>query len=158
MIGRVALGWAALILLAGLTSLLMLFKINHLIISGWWHDSSSDSASNNGFGSCWKSRHETTFGIVGLIVFMASLSAAVSTAALAATSEAYGKGGWIRDFQPEIDRANASGELFRIKGHCQSLCRCSSGFATSASNAARGCCFMPVTTASATFTPAPRSV
>ena len=31
-------------------------------------------------------------------------------------------GGWYKDFQPEIERANASGELFRIKGHCQSLC------------------------------------
>ncbi len=67
------------------------------------------------------------FAIAGLIVLMATSSAAVtsaafSSAALAATSEAYGKGGWIRDFQPEIDRANASGELFRIKGHCQSLC------------------------------------
>ena len=62
------------------------------------------------------------FAIAGLIVWMAASSAAVSSAAMAATSEAYGKGGWIRDFQPEIDRANASGELFRIKGHCQSLC------------------------------------
>ena len=44
------------------------------------------------------------------------------SAAFAATSERYGKGGWIQDFQPEIDRANASGELFRIKGHCQSNC------------------------------------
>ena len=57
------------------------------------------------------------FGIVGLIVLMVA-----SSAAGAATSEAYGKGGWIRDFQPEINRANASGELFRIKGHCQSNC------------------------------------
>ena len=31
-------------------------------------------------------------------------------------------GGWYQDFQPEIERANASGELFRIKGHCQSNC------------------------------------
>ena len=46
----------------------------------------------------------------------------VSSAAFAATSEKYGKGGWIQDFQPEIDRANASGELFRIRGHCQSNC------------------------------------
>jgi hypothetical protein len=46
----------------------------------------------------------------------------ISSAALAATSEKYGKGGWIQDFQPEIDRANASGELFRIRGHCQSNC------------------------------------
>ena len=46
----------------------------------------------------------------------------ISSAAFAATSEKYGKGGWIQDFQPEIDRANASGELFRIRGHCQSNC------------------------------------
>ena len=62
------------------------------------------------------------FSIVGLIVLVVASSAAVSSAAMAATSEAYGRGGWIKDFQPEIDRANASGELFRIKGHCQSLC------------------------------------
>jgi hypothetical protein len=47
---------------------------------------------------------------------------AISTLASAATSEKFGKGGWIQDFQPEIDRANASGELFRIRGHCQSNC------------------------------------
>ena len=46
----------------------------------------------------------------------------IATAACAATSEKFGKGGWIQDFQPEIDRANASGELFRIRGHCQSNC------------------------------------
>ena len=46
----------------------------------------------------------------------------ISSASYAATSEKFGKGGWIQDFQPEIDRANASGELFRIKGHCQSNC------------------------------------
>jgi hypothetical protein len=46
----------------------------------------------------------------------------ISSAAFAATSEKFGMGGWIQDFQPEIDRANASGELFRITGHCQSNC------------------------------------
>ena len=46
----------------------------------------------------------------------------ISSTCFAATSEKFGKGGWIQDFQPEIDRANASGELFRIKGHCQSNC------------------------------------
>jgi hypothetical protein len=46
----------------------------------------------------------------------------MSSSAFAATSEKFGQGGWIQDFQPEIDRANASGELFRIKGHCQSNC------------------------------------
>jgi hypothetical protein len=46
----------------------------------------------------------------------------LSSSTFAATSEKFGKGGWIKDFQPEIDRANATGELFRIKGHCQSNC------------------------------------
>src|SRR5438552_18464368 len=46
----------------------------------------------------------------------------ISSTAFAATSEKFGNGGWIQNFQPEIDRANASGELFRIKGHCQSNC------------------------------------
>ena len=46
----------------------------------------------------------------------------MSSTSFAATSEKFGMGGWIQDFQPEIDRANASGELFRIKGHCQSNC------------------------------------
>jgi hypothetical protein len=54
--------------------------------------------------------------VAGLVLMM------VSSVAFAATSEKFGKGGWIRDFQPEIDRNNASGELFRIKGHCQSNC------------------------------------
>jgi hypothetical protein len=46
----------------------------------------------------------------------------ISSAAFAATSEGYGMGGRIEKFQPEIDRATASGELFRIEGHCQSNC------------------------------------
>lgn len=46
----------------------------------------------------------------------------VSSAAFAATSEPYAKGGWYKDFKPELDRASATGELFRIKGHCQSNC------------------------------------
>jgi hypothetical protein len=43
------------------------------------------------------------------------------TAGLAATSEGYGMGGWMARFQPVIDQANQSGELFRITGHCQSI-------------------------------------
>jgi len=54
--------------------------------------------------------------LVSLILIM------ISSSAFAATSEKFGMGGWIQKFQPEIDRANASGELFRIKGHCQSNC------------------------------------
>ena len=77
----------------------------------------------------------------------------ISSAAFAATSEKYGKGGWIQDFQPEIDRANASGELFRIRAIASRTARCFSACATSASSAAPRCCFMPATTASATSTP-----
>jgi hypothetical protein len=46
----------------------------------------------------------------------------ISSASFADTSERFAKGGWYKDFQPEIARVNASGEQFRIKGHCQSLC------------------------------------
>jgi hypothetical protein len=54
--------------------------------------------------------------LVGLVLIL------TSSAAFAQTSERFGMGGWYSDFKPEIDRANASGELFRIKGHCQSNC------------------------------------
>jgi hypothetical protein len=54
--------------------------------------------------------------LVGLILVI------LSSSAFPATSEKFGKGGWYRDFRPEIERANATGELFRIKGHCQSNC------------------------------------
>jgi len=46
----------------------------------------------------------------------------ISTAAAADTSDRFAMGGWIEKFQPAIDEANASGELFRIRGHCQSNC------------------------------------
>ena len=46
----------------------------------------------------------------------------ISSTSFAATSERFSRGGWYKDFQPEIARANSSGELFRIKGHCQSNC------------------------------------
>jgi hypothetical protein len=55
-------------------------------------------------------------------LFVSLILLILSSSAFAATSEKFGKGGWIKDFQPEIDRANSSGELFRIKGHCQSNC------------------------------------
>ena len=54
--------------------------------------------------------------LVSLILMM------ISSIALAATSEKFGMGGWYRNFQPEIERANSSGEQFRIRGHCQSNC------------------------------------
>jgi hypothetical protein len=46
----------------------------------------------------------------------------VSSSAVAGSSQPYGKGGWIAQFQPVIDQYNASGELMRIEGHCQSNC------------------------------------
>jgi hypothetical protein len=46
----------------------------------------------------------------------------ISSAALAATSQGYGMGGWMSRFQPVIDEANRTGELFRVTGHCQSSC------------------------------------
>jgi hypothetical protein len=56
------------------------------------------------------------FGLISFaLVTMSSL-------AYAATSEGYGMGGWMYKFQPVIDEANRTGELFRIKGHCQSAC------------------------------------
>ncbi|MBC7579489.1 MAG: hypothetical protein H7312_19355 [Tardiphaga sp.] len=54
--------------------------------------------------------------LIGLLLLV------VSSASQAATSQGYGMGGWIAKFQPVIDQANASGELFRIQGHCQSNC------------------------------------
>jgi hypothetical protein len=57
---------------------------------------------------------------VAKLITLACLS--MSSAAWAATSEGYGTGGWMYKFQTVIDKANASGELFRIVGHCQSAC------------------------------------
>jgi hypothetical protein len=58
----------------------------------------------------------TTKFIVSVVFVM------TASVASAATSEKYGMGGWFQYFQPEIERANASGELFRVQGHCQSNC------------------------------------
>jgi hypothetical protein len=54
--------------------------------------------------------------------FVSLILLIASSGAFAATSERFARGGWYRDFRPEIERANATGELFRIKGHCQSNC------------------------------------
>jgi hypothetical protein len=40
----------------------------------------------------------------------------------AASSQPWGKGGYWNQFGPVISQFNASGELMRIEGHCQSLC------------------------------------
>ena len=47
---------------------------------------------------------------------------AAATAAQADTSDRFSKGGWYEKFEPAIDRANQTGELFRIRGSCQSNC------------------------------------
>ena len=47
----------------------------------------------------------------------------VSTSAMAeGTSRGHGGGGWYKDFHPIVEQYNASGELFRIQGNCQSAC------------------------------------
>jgi hypothetical protein len=89
--------------------------------------------------------------LVSLILLM------LSSTAFAATSEQFGMGGWIQRFQPEIDRANASGELCRIRGHCQSNCTLFLGLRNVCLERAPRCCFTPATTASATSTPSPPS-
>jgi hypothetical protein len=66
---------------------------------------------------CPHLRRDTSMKILASLILLL-----ISSAAFAATSERFGRGGWYRDFQPEIARANASGVLFRIKGHCQSNC------------------------------------
>ena len=50
------------------------------------------------------------------------LALGVATPALAATTTGYGKGGKTKEFATEVERQQASGELMRIKGHCQSAC------------------------------------
>ena len=55
-------------------------------------------------------------------LLLAASSAGLSSTASADTSDRFSQGEWIEKFQPAIDQANASGELFRIRGHCQSNC------------------------------------
>jgi hypothetical protein len=45
-----------------------------------------------------------------------------TTVGIAGTSEGYGFGGPFAVYDPIVARHNASGELFRITGHCQSSC------------------------------------
>ena len=50
-----------------------------------------------------------------------SLSLLISPTAMAVgTSAGYGMGGQFSRFDPIVAQYNQSGELFRIKGHCQS--------------------------------------
>lgn len=54
--------------------------------------------------------------VVAPLLFILSLGCAASVAQ-ADTPDRFAMGGWIEKFQPAIDQANASGELFRIGGH-----------------------------------------
>ncbi|MGI8525668.1 MAG: hypothetical protein ACR2K5_05730 [Pseudolabrys sp.] len=54
---------------------------------------------------------------------VASIMILTAPAALAAgSSQGYGNGGQFVRFDPVVAQYNASGELFRIQGHCQSAC------------------------------------
>ena len=46
----------------------------------------------------------------------------LTSAAHAETSDRYSGGGAYSQFKPALDRANQSGELFRIRGTCSSNC------------------------------------
>jgi hypothetical protein len=48
-----------------------------------------------------------------------ALSAAPASAG---SSAGYGMGGWFTRYDPIVAKYNASGELFRIEGRCQSAC------------------------------------
>src|ERR1700681_2413771 len=45
-----------------------------------------------------------------------------STSAMAGNNAGYEMGGQYARFDPVVSQYNASGELFRIDGHCQSAC------------------------------------
>jgi hypothetical protein len=79
----------------------------------------------------------------------------VSTSAMAGTSAGYEMGGRFMRFDPVVNEANQSDELFRIEGHCQSACTLFLGIRNVSSIATRRCCFVPVMTGPATSTPPP---
>lgn len=60
--------------------------------------------------------------VVALLLLTCTSVASLVSTVFADTSDRFSQGGWIEKFQPAIDQANASGELFRIRGHCQSNC------------------------------------
>lgn len=61
-------------------------------------------------------------GVPVMAYVLALLLILLAPIAHAGTSEAYSRGGWIERFQPVIDEHNRTGELMRIRGHCQSNC------------------------------------
>jgi hypothetical protein len=96
-------------------------------------------------------------GRLTMRAFAVLVLALISSTSFAATSERFGRGGWYKDFQPEIERANSSGELFRITGHCQSNCTLFLGLRNVCVERSATLLFHAVMTASATSTPAPPS-
>jgi hypothetical protein len=65
-------------------------------------------------------RKETTvrrFALIGALAVM--LAAPVLAVGY---SDGYGRGGTFGDYDPIIDKYNSSGELFVIRGRCQSAC------------------------------------
>jgi hypothetical protein len=55
-------------------------------------------------------------------VLMAALLALMPASAIAGSNAGFGMGGNFARFDPVVAQYNASGEMFRIEGHCQSSC------------------------------------
>jgi hypothetical protein len=55
-------------------------------------------------------------------VLAAALAMATCPAAFAETSTRWSMGGNTQEFASDVERADQSGKLFRITGHCQSAC------------------------------------
>src|ERR1700687_4112404 len=53
---------------------------------------------------------------------VAAVMLLISAPAVAASSPGDGNGGRFAQFDPIVDRYNATGESFRIEGHCQPAC------------------------------------
>lgn len=56
------------------------------------------------------------------VLILALVAADAPGSVQAADSRAYARGGSTREFANDVDGYRATGELFRITGHCQSAC------------------------------------
>ena len=75
---------------------------------------------------------------------VAAVLLSAGPAVAAGSSAGYGKGGQFKDFDPVVAQYNASGELFRIQGHCQSSCTLFLGIHRLVCiERTRGCCSTP---------------
>jgi hypothetical protein len=70
-----------------------------------------------------------------------------ATSAMAGNNAGFEMGGNYARFDPVVSQYNASGELFRIEGHCQRPARCFSASGMCVSTATPRCCFIPRMTA-----------